>query len=37
MRLELGIIKIKNVQFGEKTIVEDGILYVNKEELVALA
>ena len=37
MRLELGIIKIKDVQFGEKTIIEDSTLYVNKKELVALA
>ncbi|MCD5383516.1 glycine/sarcosine/betaine reductase component B subunit [candidate division WOR-3 bacterium] len=37
MRLELGIIKIKDVQFGEETIIEDGTLYVNKSELIALA
>ncbi|MCX7884898.1 MAG: glycine/sarcosine/betaine reductase component B subunit [Caloramator sp.] len=33
MRLELGKIYIKDVQFGTKTEVKDGILYVNKEEL----
>lgn len=33
MRLELGNIYIKDVQFGEKTEVKSGILYVNKEEL----
>ncbi|SKA93510.1 glycine reductase [Caloramator quimbayensis] len=33
MRLELGKIFIKDVQFGSKTEVKDGILYVNKEEL----
>lgn len=33
MRLELGKIFIKDVQFGETTKVESGVLYVNKEEL----
>lgn len=33
MRLELGKIFIKDVQFGSKTEVKEGILYVNKEEL----
>jgi len=37
MHLELGIIKIKDVQFGKETVIEDGILYVNKNELIALA
>ena len=37
MRLELGIIKIKDVQFGEETFIKDGTLYVNKNELIALA
>ena len=36
MRLELGIIKIKDVQFGEETVVEDSTLYVNKDELTSL-
>ena len=36
MRLELGIIKIEDVQFGEETTVRDGTLYVNKKELIAL-
>lgn len=36
MRLELGHILIKDVQFGENTKVEEGILYVNKEELIQL-
>ena len=35
MRLELGIIKIKDVQFGDETTIEDGTLYVNKKELIA--
>lgn len=33
MRLELGYIDIKDVQFGSETKVEKGILYVNKEEM----
>lgn len=35
MRLELGNIFIKDVQFGSETKVENGVLYVNKEELLA--
>ncbi|MEW6623824.1 MAG: glycine/sarcosine/betaine reductase component B subunit [Bacillota bacterium] len=37
MRLEIGNIFIKDVQFGQKTEVKDGVLYVNKEELVKVA
>jgi len=33
LRLELGKIYIKDVQFGPETKVENGILYINKEEL----
>ncbi len=36
MRLELGHIIIKDVQFGDNTKVENGVLFVNKEELVNL-
>lgn len=36
MHLELGHILIKDVQFGEQTIIKDGVLYVNKEELINL-
>ncbi|MGO1371074.1 MAG: glycine/sarcosine/betaine reductase component B subunit [Senegalia sp. (in: firmicutes)] len=32
MRLELGNIHIKDVQFGEETKVESGVLYVNESE-----
>ncbi len=35
MRLELGNILIKDVQFGSETKVENNVLYVNKEELIA--
>lgn len=33
MRLELGKIFIKDLQFSNETKVENGVLYVNKEEL----
>lgn len=36
MRLELGKIQIKDVQFGDKTQVVKGTLYVNKEEIIKL-
>lgn len=36
MRLELGKVKITDVQFGEETKVENGTLYVNKEEIIEL-
>ncbi len=37
MRLELGKIKITDVQFGESTKVENGTLFVNKQELIDMA
>ena len=36
MRLEVGNIFIKDIQFASATKVENGVLYVNKEELVNL-
>lgn len=36
MRLELGNIFIKDVQFGDQSKVENGTLYVNKQELISL-
>lgn len=33
LRLEVGNIFIKDIQFGEETKVLNGVLYVNKEEL----
>ena len=36
MKLELGKIKINDVQFGDKTEVVKGTLYVNKDELIKL-
>ena len=36
MRLELGHVYIKDVQFGNETKIIDGVLYVNKDELISL-
>jgi glycine reductase len=36
VRLELGKINITDVQFGDTTKVENGILYVNKEEIISM-
>ncbi|QEK11847.1 beta-aspartyl-peptidase [Crassaminicella thermophila] len=36
MRLELGKINITDVQFGDTTKVENGTLYVSKEEIINL-
>lgn len=33
MRLELGKVFIKDMQFGDQTKVKDGTLYINKKEL----
>ncbi len=37
MRLELGKIYIKDIQFGSETKVSDGLLTVNKQELTRIA
>jgi len=36
MRLELNILKIRDVQFAEKTAVSGGVLYVDRSELQTL-
>ena len=33
MKLELGKIFIKDIQFSDQTCVKDHVLYVNKEEV----
>lgn len=33
MRLELGKIFIKDIQFGDVTEVKDGVLFINKQEM----
>lgn len=35
MRLEIGKIFIKDIQFADESKIEDGVLYVNKEDLKA--
>ena len=37
MRLEVGSIFIKDVQFADKTEVKNGVLYINKDELAKAA
>lgn len=34
MRLEIGKIFIKDIQFGDVTKIENGVLFVNKEEMI---
>ena len=36
MKLELGKIEIKDIQFADKSYIEDHVLYVNKSEVEAL-
>ena len=36
LKLELGLIKIKDICFSDVSKVEDGVIYVNKEELINL-
>lgn len=36
MRLELGIIKVEDVQFAEQTTIRNGTLFINKNELIGL-
>lgn len=37
MKLELGYIDIRDIQFSNESKVENGVLYVNKEEIEAVA
>ena len=34
MRLELGNVLIKDVQFSDTTKLEEGVLSINKQELI---
>jgi len=36
LRLELGKLTISDIRFGEKTVIENKVLFVNKDELIAL-
>ena len=37
MKLTVETIRIQDLQFGEETCLRDGILYVNKEDILAFA
>ncbi len=37
MKLEMGYIYIKDIQFADESKVQDGVLYVNKDELTKVA
>ena len=37
MRLEVGNILIKDIQFGDRTEVKEGVLFVNRDELAKVA
>ena len=37
MKLTVETIRIQDLQFGEETCFRDGILYVNKEDILAFA
>ncbi|PKN67898.1 MAG: beta-aspartyl-peptidase [Deltaproteobacteria bacterium HGW-Deltaproteobacteria-15] len=36
MKLDLHIITIKDIRFGERTLIQDGVLTINRDELRAL-
>lgn len=36
MKLELGKVRIDDIQFGEKTMIENHVLFVNAQEIVDL-
>lgn len=33
-KLQIDYVRVKKVQFGDKTVLENGILTINKEELI---
>ena len=36
MKLEVGKVRVNDVQFGEKTCIENHVLYVNAQEIIDL-
>ena len=36
MRLEMGLVDIKNVRFGSRTIIDDHTLLIDRQELISL-
>ncbi len=36
MRLEMGLVHIRDVRFGSRTVIDDHVLFIDRQELVAL-
>jgi glycine reductase complex component B subunit alpha and beta len=36
MRLEMGLVHIKDVHFGSRTVIEDHVLYIDRQELTSV-
>jgi sarcosine reductase len=36
MRLEMGIVHIKDVHFGPRTLIEDHVLFIDRQELISV-
>jgi len=37
MRLELGLVHIKDIHFGSRTVIEDHVLFIDRQELISVA
>ena len=36
MRLEMGLVYIKDVRFGSRTAIDDHVLFIDRQELISL-
>ena len=36
MRLEMGLVNIKDVRFGSRTAIDDHVLFIDRQELISL-
>jgi len=36
MRLEMGLVNIKDVRFGARTAIDDHVLFIDRQELISL-
>lgn len=36
MRLEMGLVHIKDVHFGSRTVIEDHVLFIDRQELISV-
>jgi len=36
MRLEMSLVHIKDVHFGSRTVIEDNVLYIDRQELISV-